>query len=171
MTTEDVDAIVNAANASLDHASGLAGAIVKKGGGIIQEESDLYIAKNGKVEEGGIVVTGAGKLPCKNIFHAVGPMWHGGNQGEDIILGMCVRSCLEKADELKLTSISLPAISSGIFGFPKEKCATVMFEMVRSYFQEKEGKTNLKEIRFTNFDDRTVDIFENECTRLGGTKA
>jgi len=171
MTTEDVDCIVNAANSSLDHASGLAGAIIKKGGEIIQNESDLWVAKNGKVEEGGVVVTGAGKLPCKHIFHAVGPMWHGGNQGEDIILGMCVRSCLEKADEMKLTSISLPAISSGIFGFPKEKCATVMFEMVRSYGKEKQGATNLKEIRFTNFDDRTVDIFENECKNLGGTKA
>jgi len=171
MTTEDVDAIVNAANSSLDHASGLAGAIIKKGGYSIQNESDNYVAKHGKVEEGGVVVTKAGNLPCKHIFHAVGPMWHGGNQGEDILLGMCVRSCLEKAEELKLTSISLPAISSGIFGFPKEKCATVMFEMVRAYAKENQGKTSLTEIRFTNFDDRTVDIFEKECNQVGGTKA
>jgi len=171
MTTEDVDAIVNAANASLDHASGLAGAIIKKGGQIIQQESDIYVGKHGKVEEGGVVVTGAGKLPCKHVFHAVGPMWHGGKQGEDIVLGMCVRSCLEKADELKLNSISLPAISSGIFGFPKEKCSSVMFEMVRGYFKEKEGVSSIKEVRFTNFDDRTVDIFEKECISLGGKKA
>jgi len=170
MTTEDVDAIVNAANSSLDHASGLAGAIIKKGGDIIQQESDVYVSKNGKIEEGGVVVTGAGKLPCKNVFHAVGPMWHGGNEGEEIILGMCVRSCLEKADELKLTSISLPAISSGIFGFPKEKCATIMFDMVQTYVKEKQGVTGLKEVRFTNFDDRTVDIFNSECMKLGGTK-
>jgi len=98
-------------------------------------------------------------------------MWHGGNEGEEIILGMCVRSCLEKADELKLSSISLPAISSGIFGFPKEKCATVMFDMVQTYAKEKQGSTGLKEVRFTNFDDRTVDIFDNECKKLGGTKA
>jgi len=170
MTTEEVDCIVNAANASLDHASGLAGAIIKKGGEVIQNESDIWVAKNGKVEEGGLVITGAGKLPCKHVFHAVGPMWHGGNEGEEIILGMCVRSCLEKADEMKLNSISLPAISSGIFGFPKEKCATVMFDMVRSYAKEKQGKTNLTLVRFTNFDDRTVDIFEKECMKLGGTK-
>jgi len=60
MTTEEVDAIVNAANASLDHASGLAGAIIKKGGDVIQQESDVYVSKNGKVDEGGVVVTGAG---------------------------------------------------------------------------------------------------------------
>jgi len=98
-------------------------------------------------------------------------MWHGGNEGEEIILGMCVRSCLEKADELHLTSISLPAISSGIFGFPKEKCAEVMFEMVQTYLKEKAGLSGLTEVRFTNFDDRTVDIFEAQCKKLGGSKA
>jgi len=170
MTTEEVEAIVNAANSSLDHASGLAGAIIKKGGKVIQDESDLYVAKNGKVDEGCVVVTSAGKLPCKYVFHAVGPMWHGGKEGEEVILGMTVRSCLEKADELKLKSISISAISSGIFGFPKEKCATIMFEMTRSYVKEKQGKSTLKEIRFTNFDDRTVDIFEKECKKLLETK-
>jgi putative ATPase len=95
-------------------------------------------------------------------------MWHGGNEGEEVILSMCVRACLEKAEELHLTSISLPAISSGIFGFPKEKCATIMFEIAQSYLAEMAGKTGLKEVRFTNFDDRTVDIFENECKKLGG---
>jgi len=170
MTTEEVDAIVNAANSSLDHASGLAGAIIKKGGEIIQQESDIYVSKHGKIEEGGLVVTSAGKLPCKYVFHAVGPMWHGGKEGEEIILGMTVRSCLEKADELKLARISISAISSGIFGFPKEKCATIMFDMARGYIKEKAGKTSLKEIRFTNFDDRTVDIFEKECNKILGEK-
>jgi len=166
MTTEEVDCIVNAANSSLDHASGLAGAIIKKGGKVIQEESDLYIRKHGRLEEGAVVVTSAGKLPCKYVIHCVGPVWHEGINGEEILLGMCVRSCLEKADELKLSSISLPAISSGIFGFPKEKCATIMFEMAKLYLEETKGKTNLKEIRFTNFDDRTVDIFEKEYLKI-----
>jgi len=170
MTVEQVDCIVNAANSSLDHASGLAGAIIKKGGMIIQNESDLYVAKHGRIEEGGVAVTSAGKLPCKNVLHAIGPTWHGGSQGEEIILGMTVRSCLEKAEELKHTSISLPAISSGIFGFPKEKCATAMFAMAIQYVKENKGKTGLKEIRFTNFDDTTVTIFDKECKRLLGTK-
>eukprot|EP01118_Nematostelium_gracile_P003311 TRINITY_DN1378_c0_g1_i1.p1 TRINITY_DN1378_c0_g1~~TRINITY_DN1378_c0_g1_i1.p1 ORF type:complete len:236 (-),score=43.84 TRINITY_DN1378_c0_g1_i1:31-738(-) len=166
MTSEEVDAITNAANDSLDHASGLAGAIIKKGGEIIQQESKQYIATHGRLEEGGLAITGPGALPCKHVFHAVGPMWHGGNAGEEIILGMCVRSCLDKASEMHLTSISLPAISSGIFGFPKEKCATVMFETTLAFLNEVNGQTSLKEIRFTNFDDRTTDLFEKECNRL-----
>jgi len=166
MTAENVDCIVNAANASLDHASGLAGAIVKKGGVVIQNESDVYIAKNGKLEEGGVAVTSAGTLPCKNVLHAVGPMWHGGKQGEEIILGMTVRSCLDKATELKATSISLPAISSGIFGFPKDRCAEIMFEMAQQFSKEMADKTTLKEIRFTNFDDKTVELFDKECKKL-----
>jgi len=171
MTTEEVDCIVNAANSSLDHASGLAGAIVKKGGDIVQTESDVYVAKNGRLEEGGVAVTSAGKLPCKNVLHAVGPTWHGGNEGEEIILGMTVRSCLDKANELKHTSISLPAISSGIFGFPKEKCAVVMFDMAFQFIQENSGKTSLKEIRFTNFDDKTVEIFDKECKKRLASKS
>lgn len=115
------------------------------------------------MDDGGVVVTSSGKLPCKYVFHAVGPIWHGGKEGEEIILSMCVRNCLEKADELGLEKISLPAISSGIFGFPKEKCAETMFDITLQYIQE--GKTKLKEIRFTNFDDRTVDIFEKECKK------
>jgi O-acetyl-ADP-ribose deacetylase (regulator of RNase III) len=83
---------------------------------------------------------------------------------------MTVRSCLDKAEELKLTSISLPAISSGIFGFPKEKCASIMFDIAIQYSKERQGKTSIQEIRFTNFDDKTVDLFEKECLRLNGSK-
>jgi len=166
MTTEEVDCIVNAANASLDHASGLAGAIIKKGGKVIQDESDLHIAKFGKLEEGGVAVTSSGTLPCKHVLHAVGPMWHGGKEGEEIVLGMTVRSCLEKANQLKCTSISLPAISSGIFGFPKEKCASVMFEMAQQFCKEMGTKNTLTQIRFTNFDDKTVELFDLECKRI-----
>lgn len=117
-------------------------------------------------------------------MHAVGPIWHGGKEGEEILLGMTVRSCLEKATELKCKSISLPAISSGdflqfcsifiyflgIFGFPKEKCATIMFEMAQNYVKEMAGKTPLTEIRFTNFDDKTVELFDKECKRLLASK-
>lgn len=106
-------------------------------------------------------MTTAGALPCKHVFHAVGPMWRGGHEGEEIILEVTVRSCLEKAEELKLSSISIPAISSGIFAFPKEKCAKILFETAMNYSKEKK-ETTLKEIRFTNFDDRTVDIFVAE---------
>lgn len=127
--------IVNAANSSLDHASGLAGAITKKGyvldlfcsitligfirGPRIQAESDAYIAKNGRLEDGDVAVTTAGLLLCKSVIHAVGPTWRGGTQGEELLLQLAVRNCLSKAAELGYKSIALPAISSGIFGFPK----------------------------------------------------
>jgi len=79
------------------------------------------------------------------------------------MLQMAVRNCLAKADELKYTSISLPAISSGIFGFPKEKCAQVMFGIALDYCATE--KTGLREIRFTNFDEATVAIFAEECKK------
>jgi hypothetical protein len=98
-------------------------------------------------------------LPCKHVLHAVGPTWRGGQQGEPLLLQMAVRSCLAKAHELKHTSIALPAISSGIFGYPKPRCAQDMFDIVLLYLHE-EPKTTLREIRFTNFDEQTCLCFE-----------
>jgi len=160
-----VGAIVNAANKYLDHASGVAGAIRKKGGPIIQAESDLYIAKHGALEEGTIVSLPAGNLKCQYVIHAVGPMWRDGKQGEDIFLSMAVRACLDKADELKLESISMPAISTGIFNFPKPICAEIMFNTTLNFISTIPNST-LKEIRFTNFDDDTVNIFKNQFEKL-----
>ena len=140
----------------------------------------MWVNKHGRVDDGFVVVTTAGKLPCKHVFHSVGPIWRGGNEGEEIILGMAVRGCLEKAQEMKLTSISLPAISSGInsesrslfildflgiFGFPKDLCAKIMFEITIAFIKENKG-TTINQVRFTNFDDKTVDLFDKECTKL-----
>jgi len=137
MTKEKVDVIVNAANKHLDHASGLAGAIVKKGGEIIQMESDIWISENGKVAEGDIAITGAGSLDVKKVIHAVGPMWHGGEEMEMLVLRQCMWKSLEKTEELSLRSISIPAISSGIFRFPKELCAEILFETALDFFKKK----------------------------------
>eukprot|EP01116_Phalansterium_solitarium_P005513 TRINITY_DN17236_c0_g1_i1.p1 TRINITY_DN17236_c0_g1~~TRINITY_DN17236_c0_g1_i1.p1 ORF type:complete len:237 (-),score=24.00 TRINITY_DN17236_c0_g1_i1:110-820(-) len=168
LTEEQADCVVNAANSSLDHSSGLAAAIVKKGGKAIQDQSDVYVHEHGHVEPGEVAVTSAGALPCKHVLHAVGPVWHDGSREEEVILGMTVRSCLEKADQLHHRSIALPAISSGIFGFPKEKCAKIMFDMALQYTTELAGKSSLHDIRFTNFDDKTVDLFVAECINQGG---
>merc|ERR1712100_136011 len=129
LTVEKVDAIVNAANTSLDHASGLAGAIVKKGGRIIQDESDDLVRRRGRLDDGGVCVTTAGSLPCKKVIHAVGPVWHGGGYGEEMLLQMAARGSLDKAAELGFRSIALPAISSGIFGYPKPKCAVDIIDI------------------------------------------
>jgi len=165
ITEEVVGAIVNAANKYLDHASGVAGAISKKGGPIIQSESDMYIAKNGALEDGAVVSLSAGNLKCRYVIHAVGPIYHDGKQGEDIFLTMAIRGCLDKANELKLESISIPAISTGIFKFPKPLCAEIMFNTTLNFISTVPNST-LKEIRFTNFDEDTVNIFKNQFQKL-----
>jgi O-acetyl-ADP-ribose deacetylase (regulator of RNase III) len=103
-----------------------AAAIVRKGGEVIQEESDKIIESIGLVPVGSAVITTAGKLPCKAVIHTVGPRMGEGN--EDHKLRRAVRSCLLLASEKGFRSISMPAISSGIFGFPKDRCAKILVE-------------------------------------------
>ncbi len=153
ITEEKVDAIVNAANSHLKHGGGVAGAIVRKGGQVIQEESD----KIGFVPTGEAAITPAGKLPAKYVIHAVGPRWGEGKENEK--LKNAVKNSLKLAEENNFTSLSMPAISSGIFGFPKEQCADIILETIRDYTnQNPEG--SLREIRICLFDQEMVKIFE-----------
>ncbi|CUS77700.1 macro domain-containing protein [Candidatus Kryptobacter tengchongensis] len=166
ITEENVDAIVNAANEYLKHGGGVAGAIVRKGGYVIQEESD----KIGYVPTGSAAITGAGKLPAKFVIHAVGPVWKDGKSGEDEKLESAVFSSLKIADEKKLKSISFPAISAGIFGFPKERCAKILIETAVK-FLEQNPNTTIEEIRFCLFDEPTLNAFVNEfSTRFPESK-
>ena len=161
LTSETVDAIVNAANVGLSHGGGVAGAIVRKGGMVIQDESDRV----GRVPVGGAAITGAGKLPAKFVIHAVGPVWRGqGPEASDRLLASAVVSALEIARQKGLESIALPAISSGIFGFPKPRCADVMINAVVDWCETHAGDA-LREIRFTNNDELTVNLFEAELRR------
>jgi O-acetyl-ADP-ribose deacetylase len=157
ITEEAVDAIVNAANEHLQHGGGVAGAIVRKGGYEIQEESN----KIGYVPTGSAAITGAGKLPAKFVIHAVGPIWRGGASGEDEKLESAVVSSLKIADERKLKSISFPAISAGIFGFPKERCAKILIGTVVRFLEENPD-TSVEEIRFCLFDEPTLNAFVEE---------
>ncbi|GAB4177689.1 MAG: macro domain-containing protein [Calditrichia bacterium] len=154
ITEEKVDVIVNAANSRLRHGGGVAGAIVRKGGYEIQVESNQYK----EVPVGEVAVTTAGKLPCKKIIHAVGPMW--GEGEEEKKLRSAIRNALRKASELKAESVSLPAISSGIFGYPKAENAAIIMDEIRS-FAGKEH-TTLKEIRICIIDDDTISYFTPE---------
>ncbi len=161
LTQEAVDAIVNAANSHLAHGGGVAGAIVRRGGGIIQEESDRWVHEHGSVPTGEVAVTGGGHLPCRYVIHAVGPVWYGGSQNEEELLHLAVWNSLLKAHELGLTTIAVPAISSGIFGFPKERCAAILIAAALA-FCEQYPDSSLREIRFTNIDALTVSILEAE---------
>jgi putative ATPase len=162
LTEERVDAIVNAANEQLAHGGGVAGAISRKGGAVIQAESNRWVADHGPVRTGTAAITAAGALPCRYVIHAVGPVWHGGGHGEDALLADAVRSALELAERYRLASLSIPAISSGIFGFPKPRCARIMVRTVRDYFTGRpEGC--LREVSLCNIDRETCDVFLAEA--------
>jgi O-acetyl-ADP-ribose deacetylase (regulator of RNase III) len=160
ITERDVDAIVNAANSHLQHGGGVAGAIVRKGGQIVQEESN----KIGFTPVGTAVITVAGRLPAKFVIHAVGPRM--GEGDEDNKLKGAVLSSLDLASKKGLKSISMPAISSGIFGFPKDRCSKILVhEGVRFLKENKE--TTLHTIEFCIFDDTTLSYFKKEFEKLG----
>ena len=155
ITTEDVDAIVNAANEHLQHGGGVAWAISKKGGPAIQKESDDWIRQQGPVPHSHPAWTSGGLLPAKYVIHAVGPVW--GDGDEDNKLADAVTGSLRVADELKLTSIAMPAISTGIYGFPKERAAGIIFQTVEEYFSMTEPA--LQTVKIILFDQSTIDEF------------
>ncbi|MCS7252776.1 MAG: macro domain-containing protein [Armatimonadota bacterium] len=155
ITEERVDAIVNAANSYLKHSGGVAGAIVRKGGKVIQEESD----KIGYVPVGEVAMTTAGALPAKAVIHAVGPQWGEGNEDEK--LKSAVYKSLKMADEKGFESIALPAISAGIFGFPKDRCAAVILQTITEFCSEHKD-SKLRIIRITIIDEPTLRPFLNK---------
>ena len=126
----DTDVIVNAANGALQHNGGLAKTIANKGGPVIQRNSDKYVKENGQLQEGEVWMTNlVGNLHCKALIHAVGPKWQGGHLQEDSLLHNVCSNILKAAEGYK--SICIPAISSGIFNFPLEKCATILIKAIR----------------------------------------
>ncbi len=159
ITEREVDAIVNAANSHLQHGGGVAGAIVRKGGHIIQEESDRI----GYVPVGNAAFTGAGSLPCKYVIHTVGPRM--GEGDEDNKLKNAVLNSLKLASGKALKSISIPAISSGIFGFPKDRCAEILVSEASNYIRDN-SKTSLELIEFCVHDDLTMEYFKREFEKI-----
>lgn len=160
ITERDVDAIVNAANSHLRHGGGVAGAIVRKGGSIIQEESDRI----GYVAVGNAAITGGGKLKARYVIHAVGPRM--GEGDEDGKLKSAVINTLRLASGKSLKSISMPAISSGIFGFPKDRCAKILVEESYKYLGEN-PVSSLEVVEFCVFDEATARHFKREFDALG----
>ena len=163
ITDQHVDVIVNAANTSLFHGAGVAGAIVKKGGRSIQNESDAFIRRNGMLNDGEVAITGPGKLSCKKIIHAVGPEWRIGQEKSKRLLKRACHESLVTASNNGFKSIAFPAISSGIYGMPKDVCAKVMFDAVNEYVLRRDpAKQTLTDVRFVNIDDPTVKVFKKE---------
>jgi O-acetyl-ADP-ribose deacetylase (regulator of RNase III) len=152
MTMEKVDAIVNAANTHLAHGGGLAGAIVARGGAVIQEESNRVAP----VASGEAAVTTAGDLPCRWVIHAVGPIW--GQGDEEAALRSAVRASLDHASDLNARSMAVPAISTGIFGYPKKDGTATIVNQCRSWLVD-HPESPLKTLRFTAFDQETAGFF------------
>ncbi|WP_291998628.1 ADP-ribose-binding protein [Caldivirga sp.] len=153
ITTLETDAIVNAANSYLEHGGGVAGAIVRRGGWEIQEESREWVRRHGPVPVGGVAVTGAGRLRAKYVIHAVGPRC-----GVEPIekLDDAVTNSLRKAEELNLVSIAFPAISTGIFGCPYEDAAVIM---AKAIMREAPKLSSVKRIVICLYDDEAFNVF------------
>jgi O-acetyl-ADP-ribose deacetylase (regulator of RNase III) len=159
LTEARVDAIVNAANSQLMHGGGVAGAIASKGGPEVQAESDQWVREHGTVHHDQPAITGAGSLPCKYVIHAVGPVWGSGD--EEAKLRAAVIGALEMAERYELSSLALPAISTGIFGFPKERGAIVILDAIIDYLEQHDA-SSLREVDVTLIDEPSVRIFARE---------
>jgi O-acetyl-ADP-ribose deacetylase (regulator of RNase III) len=144
---EKVEAIVNPANERLIHGGGVAGLISRTGGPDIQRESN----QKAPVKTGESTHTTSGKLPFKYIIHTVGPIWRGGSQGEEDLLKSAVWSALKQAEELQINSISMPSISTGIFGYPLEPAIKTI---VQTIFDFMETESHIKEIHLCEFSEK-----------------
>ena len=165
ITDRKVDVIVNAANSNLIHGAGVAGAIVRKGGKIIQEES----SRIGFVKVGSSAITSSGNLQCKAVIHTVGPKMGEGNEDEK--LRNAINSCLELATQKAFKSISIPAISSGIFGFPKDRCAKILVNETINFLTRREDlPPNIKIVEFCLLDIETINAFKKEFENLKNNK-
>jgi O-acetyl-ADP-ribose deacetylase len=149
ITKVAVDAIVNAANSALAGGGGVDGAIHRAGGPAIMRELDGIRASIGHCPTGSAVATGAGKLPAKYVFHTVGPVYRDGRHGEPELLASCYRKCLEMAEEREAATVSFPAISTGVYGYPLEEAAAIAVREVKAHLEKPDGK--VREVVFVLF--------------------
>ena len=156
LTRQAVDAIVNAANRYLLHGGGVAGAIVSAGGEIIHRESSAWVLAHGPVPHSQPAYTSAGRLPCRYVIHAVGPMW--GEGDEEAKLEQAITGSLETAEQLSLNSLAMPPISTGIYGFPKDLAAGIFYRAIAAYFSA-HPQSELRLVRLVIIDALTYNIF------------
>jgi len=161
ITREEVDAVVNAANSSLMGGGGVDGAIHRAGGPAILEECRKIRSTTHKdgLPPGEAVSTGAGNLPATWVVHTVGPVWKGGGAGEEETLARCYRNALEEARRLGAKTVAFPAISTGVYGFPRERAAPVAYRAVKEFLETEPGVT----VTFVFFSEEDMRVFLDNC--------
>lgn len=160
ITDLDTDAVVNAANERLAHGGGVAASISQAGGPVIQEESDRWVREHGRVPTGAAAITPAGELKAKYVIHAVGPVYRSTSKSKAAeLLASAVKSALQMADEQDVRSVALPAISTGIYGYPIDEAAEVMLRAAIDYVK---SGTRLERIAFCLYGQSAFDTFTQE---------
>jgi len=154
ITKQQVDAIVNAANESLMGGGGVDGAIHRAAGPELKEECRTL---NG-CPTGQAKVTKGYNLPADYVIHTVGPVWKGGARDEEELLASCYHESLKRADELSITTIAFPNISTGVYGFPKRKAAEIALKSVEEYLGRKD--TGVEKVIFVCFDEENYNIYQ-----------
>lgn len=157
ITRVPADAIVNAANARLIGGGGVDGAIHRAGGPSLMRELDKIRAETGGCPTGGAVATGAGNLPARFVFHAVGPIYRDGRRGEPEALASCYRTCLAMAEERGLRVVSFPSISTGAYGYPLQEAAPIAVAACSAHLERKDAC--VEEIVFVLFDQATYEAY------------
>jgi len=157
ITRVPADAMVNAANAALAGGGGVDGAIHRAGGPSIMQELNRIRAEAGGCPTGSAVVTAAGRLPARFVFHAVGPVYRDGKHGEAELLASCYRTCLQLAEEREAKTISFPSISTGAYRYPIQEAAGIALGSVREHL-ESEGK-KLGQVTFVLFSEADYRVY------------
>ena len=157
ITRIPVDAMANAANSALAGGGGVDGAIHRAGGPAIMRELDAIRREQGGCPTGSAVATGAGNLPAKWVFHAVGPVYRDGSRGEPDLLAGCYRKCLELAEERGARTISFPAISTGIYGYPVEEAAAIALREVKQHLER--ADSSIETVIFVLFGKAACDVY------------
>ncbi len=163
ITTQNSDAIVNAANGSLLGGGGVDGAIHRAGGPAILAECKQIVAEQGRLPTGGAVITTAGNMPSKYVIHTVGPVYKDGNSNEAKQLTAAYQNCLILGSEKNLQSLSFPSISTGVYAYPVDEAAKIALNTVIEFSRQND---RIKSLRFVLFDDRTFSAYQNTLNRL-----
>lgn len=164
ITRQVTDAIVNAANSSLMGGGGVDGAIHLAGGPAILEECTQIVSRQGRLPTGQAVITGGGNLKARFVIHTVGPVWHGGDRGEQGLLASAYRESLKVAIDNGITSISFPSISTGAYDYPVAEASVIALQTIATFLRE--HRNTIKEVVLVLFDSATFKTYSSALREL-----